>query len=240
MSAPPRVNYGTAAPASFAPVSVPAPAPVATSSPVGAIKTISLVGGLHTIASSEEIKHLEQYSIDQGIKTAMENTIVTSPDGLVTRPFLPDIDFIDGNNNTVGKREWAQPWSGTYLNLTTGTALTIYQTGQAVRYDRKVYCFWGLTYTAIGNQRSAGIVDTASVVFRDGANNTLDIWSPQRLDTNDALYAHAPIIYPNTRVCKIDLVPKYAGSGAFENLVFMGCVIEPDGDNIYGGRAMHI
>jgi hypothetical protein len=237
MSAPPRVQYGNAT-ANFTPTA----APITTISGhvAATVSTISLVGGLHVITSSDEIKRLEQFSINAGVKTAMENTIVTAPDGLTARPFLPDIDFIDGNNNAVGKREWAQPWSGTYMNVSGGVATTIYQTGNTVRYDRKVYVFWGLTYTAVGNQRTAGIVDTASVVFRDGANNTIDIWSPQRLDTNDALYAYAPIIYPNTRVAKIDFVPKYAGSGAFENIVLIGCVVEPDGDNIQGARSIHL
>jgi hypothetical protein len=236
MSAPSRVNYGDTT-AGF----TPSAAPIKTSGPANAsINTISLVGGLHTITNSDEIKRLEQFAINAGVKTAMTNTIVTSPDGLTARPFLPDIDFIDANNNAVGKREWQQPWSGTYMNVSAGVATTIYQTGNTVRYDRKVYVFWGLTYTAVGNQRSAGIVDTASVVFRDGANNTIDIWSPQRLDTNEAMYAYAPIVYPNTRVAKIDFVPKYAASGAFENIVLMGCAIEPDGDNIQGARSIHL
>ena len=240
MSAPPRVNYGDVSSTSYTPG-----APVHTSGTgTGAGNTtltnISLVGGVHAVTSPDEIHNLERFAINQGIKMAMQNTIVTSPDGLTVRPFLPDVDFVDGNNNAVGKREWFQPWSGTYMNTSAGVATTIYQTGNAVRYDRKVYVFWGITYTAVGNQRSAGIVDTASIVFRDGANNTFDIWSPQRLDTNDALYAYAPILYPNTRTCTIQFVPKYAASGAFENIVLIGAVIEPDGDNIQGQRALHV
>jgi len=229
----PRVQYGSSA-APFTPV-------VKTSSPVDAsVHTISLVAGLHAITNNDEVRKLEQFAINAGIKTAMQNSIVTAPDGLTARPFLPDIDFIDSSNNAITKREWAQPWSGTYMNVSAGTATTIYQTGNLVRYDRKVYVFWGLTYTAVGNQRSTGIVDTASIVFRDGANNTIDIWNPQRLDTNDALYAYAPIIYPNTRVCKVDFVPKYAASGAFETIALMGAVIEPDGDNVQGARTPNL
>jgi len=230
----PRVQYGSSS-APFTPV-------VKTSSPPpdASVHTISLVAGLHAITNNDEVRKLEQFAINAGIKTAMQNTIVTAPDGLTARPFLPDIDFVDSANNPITKREWAQPWSGTYTNTSAGVATTIYQTGNLVRYDRKVYVFWGLTYTAVGNQRSTGIVDTASIVFRDGANNTIDIWNPQRLDTNDALYAYAPIIYPNTRVCKVDFVPKYAASGAFETISLMGAVIEPDGDNVQGARTPNL
>ena len=175
MSAPPRVNYGDVSSTPYTPG-----APVHTSSPIEpSINNISLVGGLHAAASPDEVNRLERFAINQGIKMAMQNTIVTSPDGLTVRPFIPDIDFVDGNNNAIGIREWTQPWSGTYMNTSAGAALTIYQTGNAVRYDRKVYIFWGITYTAVGNQRSAGIVDTASIVFKDGANNTFDIWNPR-------------------------------------------------------------
>jgi hypothetical protein len=234
----PRVQYGSST-APFTPYGSPI---VKTSSPPpdASVHTISLVAGLHAVTNNDEIRKLEQFAINAGIKTAMQNTIVTAPDGLTARPFLPDIDFVDVNNNAVGKREWTQPWSGTYTNVSAGAATTIYQTGNLVRYDRKVYVFWGITYTAVGNQRSTGIVDTASIVFSDGANNTIDIWNPQRLDTNDALYAYAPIIYPNTRVCKVQFVPKYGASGAFENIVLIGAVIEPDGDNVQGARTPNL
>ena len=71
-------------------------------------------------ASPDEVNRLERFAINQGIKMAMQNTIVTSPDGLTVRPFIPDIDFVDGNNNPIGKREWFQPWSGTYTNVSAG------------------------------------------------------------------------------------------------------------------------
>ena len=235
MSAPPRVNYGNVSSTPYTPGAPVHQAPVEPS-----INNISLVGGLHAAASPDEVNRLEKFAINQGIKMAMQNTIVTSPDGLTVRPFIPDIDFIDGNNNAIGKREWFQPWSGTYTNVSAGAALTIYQTGNTVRYDRKVYVFWGITYTATGNQRSAGIVDTASIVFKDGANNTFDIWNPQGLDVHESLYAYAPIIYPNTRVCAVQFLPKYAASGSFETIELIGRVIEPDGDNIQGARALHV
>src|SRR3954469_14090811 len=148
MSAPPRVNYGDAT-RTFNPT-------VKTSSPpVGAsIHTISLLAGVYPVTKEHEMQKLEQFAINQGIKTALQNSIVTSVDGLTARPFLPDVDFVDGNNNSIGVREWQQPWSGTYTNVSAGAATTIYQTGNLVRYDRKVYVFWGLSYTSVGNHRS--------------------------------------------------------------------------------------
>jgi hypothetical protein len=197
------------------------------------------VGGLHKPSSPNEVSSLERFAIAEGIKQAMTNGIVASPDGLCVRPFIPDIDFVDTNNNALGRREWLQPWSGTYTNTSAGAAITIYQTGNTVRYDRKVYVFWGLSYVNTGNQRASSIVDTASIIFKDGADNTYDIWNPQALDTSPELYAFAPIIYPNTRVCKVQFLPKYGASGAFETIQLEGRVIEPEGDNVQGARAVH-
>jgi hypothetical protein len=109
-----------------------------------------------------------------------------------------------------------------------------------VRYDRKVYVFWGLSYVNVGNSRTSSIIDTASIIFTDGANNTYDVWSPQGLDVNPRLIAFAPIVYPNTRICKIKFLPKFAGSGASEYIQLDGRVIEPEGDTVQGGRPLNI
>ena len=235
----PRVNYDTG-------VSTPSYSPATTQSGSTVqsvsgltLRNVSLVGGLHKPSSPNEVSSLERFAIAEGIKQAMQNGIVASPDGLCVRPFIPDIDFVDANNNALGRREWVQPWSGSYTNTSAGTALTIYQTGNTVRYDRKVYVFWGISYVDVGNQRATSIVDTASIIFKDGANNTFDIWNPQGLDTSPTLYAFAPIIYPNTRVCKVQFLPQYGASGAFETIQLEGRVIEPEGDVVQGARSVH-
>jgi hypothetical protein len=239
----PRVNYGDIPIPSQAPPNQVAP--VVTSGQQYAqvsgvsFKNISLVGGVHVPASPDEVMGLERFSINEGIKMALQNAIVTAPDGLIVRPFIPDVDFEDGNGNAITIREWLQPWSGTYMNVSAASDVTIYTTSNDTRYDRKVYVFWGLSYVNIGNQRSASAVDTASIIFTDGANNTYDIWNPQPLDTNSQLIAFAPIIYPNTRVCKIKFRAKYAASGAFESIMLLGRVIEPEGDNVQGARMVH-
>jgi hypothetical protein len=238
MSAPPRVNYGDISTESPAPPVLTSGANQANVSGYTALNT-ALVGGVRPILWPDELKSLERYAINLGVQQAMLNAIATSPDGLSVRPFIPDVDFIDGNSNTIGKREWVQPWSGTYTNVSAGTAVVVYQTSNATRYDRKVMVIWGLSVVNVGNQRTAGVIDTSSIIFSDTAGNTYDIWDPQRLDTSDALYAYAPIIYPNSRTAKIQFLPKYGASGAFEVIHLIGRIIEPVGDNIQGVRSLH-
>ena len=198
------------------------------------IGAAGIVGGLNSGFLVEDVKNIEKFSIQAGMFQAVKRGVSSSYDSLAVRDIIPSIDFRDGSNLAVDRKEWRQPWSGNYTTVSGSTL--IYQTNTQVNYDKKVYLFWGVKLCNTGPGRTSGSLDSSVIEFADSAGNRFDMWQIENLNTSTALYTYTPIIYDNNRAMKLSLYPKAGSSGNWDNLILLGKVVEPLGDQITGTK----
>lgn len=196
------------------------------------LEAVGFVGGLRSHILPEEIIRLEKLGMQLTLSEALKSAISPAVEGLATRNFQVDVDFEDGNDNTIQMKQWRQPWSGAYSS--TSGEFEVYRTNKDVDYDKKVIGIWGVRYVNSGPGRLGNIVSTSVITFKDSAGNTYDTWGVEGLDVQTELYAHTPIIFTNTRQLRIFHYPKIGESGSFDNIQLLGCVCERRGDNVNG------
>ena len=196
------------------------------------LEQIGFTGGLRSEILPEERVNMEKAGIQMAIAEARQSAIAPDIAGLAVRDIIPDIDFEDVNDNPVQQREWRQPWSGFYSN--NSGEFEVYRTNKDVNYDKKVITIWGVRYVNSGPGRLGNIVNAAAITFKDSAGNTYDVWQIEGLDVQRELYAFTPIVFSNTRQIRIFFYPKSNASGGFDNVQFLGKIIERRGDQVNG------
>ena len=198
----------------------------------GVWSTIVRVGGSRALASPDDVWAIEVNTMQKCVELALNRKIASTSMGLITRDIQPDLDFRDQNGNHVDKREWRQPWSGSYA--ASGSVL-VYQTSQLTDYQKKIYGFFGVKLTDAGTGRPGTNTNAASVTFRDQAK-LRDIITIEGLDASQEsiVIFRQPIIYPDSRIIKIEMNPKSTGSGSFDSIQFLGCIVETNGSHIVG------
>lgn len=197
------------------------------------IDKIGIWGGLHLPFDNANIKnaqYIEQTTVDTMVKLAERRNITKSTKDIAIRDILPDVDFIDGNENTISGRAWRQPWSGHY-EAVDSDVLT-YKIDRTVNYHNKMYGFWGIRTVDDGIYNA---VNSTSITWKDSVN-TYDIWNVEGLSKNSEMFTFAPIIVQNYVEFSIYVRPK--ASGVFDNYQFLGKVLEPRGENIIGSPVL--
>jgi hypothetical protein len=188
--------------------------------------------GLLPMTAQQALK-LEQYSINVGIQTAMQQGLAPTYAGLVVRDIIPAQDLIDQNGSGITKYEWRQPVSGGYTTSNANT--TVYKTSQNVKSQQKVYVFWGARVVNNGPWRVSGIMDSAAITWTNpSATAIYDVWQTEALDIHNELYTKFPIVYGTKDPMRIDYYVKNNGSGQFDNIQLLGKIVEPRGQFIQG------
>ena len=186
-----------------------------------------------TVMSPQQSAKLENYAINVGIQTAMQQGLAPTYAGLVVRDIIPSQDFIDQNGSGITRYEWRQPVSGGYTTQNANT--TIYKTSQDVRSQQKVYVFWGARYVNMGPARISGILDSAAITWTNpSATAIYDVWQTEALDIHSELYTKFPIVYGTKDPLRLDFWIKNGGSGTFDNIQLLGKIIEPRGQFLQG------
>jgi hypothetical protein len=189
--------------------------------------------GLTPFLTIGRLQKLEEYGIQTALKQAKADLLSPTYQGLVARDILIDQDFIDGNNNTISRRDWRAPVSGNYTASLTDT--TVYKTSTDVKSNLKVFVFWGVQVVNAAEGRLNAVTETASITWKNASNSALyDIWQLEGLDIHNTLYTQTPLIYSARESIRIDYFTKAAASGSFDNLQLLGKVIEPKGQTIKG------
>lgn len=162
--------------------------------------------------------------------------LATTEEGLAVRDILVDKDFEDRNGNAIAKRDWIQPWSGSWLNTDAQTEVQVYQTNKDVDNTQKVLCIYGIRATNVGPGDVSTTLNTSSIVFKRSSVKTIDIWQIEVLDTvpDRVVYARTPLLYKKGDNARIDFMPKSGVSGTTDNLILLGKTIEPLGKEVTG------
>lgn len=193
-----------------------------------------IIGGVYAGFTVVDIRAMEDAVVRYGLAEAILDGLATTEEGLAVRDILPDLDLLDKNGNAVGKRQWAQPWSGSYNN--TETDVQVYQTGSVSKNDRKVLIIYGLKAAATGPGRTGSTLNATSVTWKRSNVKTIDIWQIEPLDTTieGVVIARTPLLFKKSDVARVDMRPKSTASGANDNLIFLGKCVEPLGENLVG------
>ena len=204
----------------------------ATTIQSGVWANVVRVGGARALFNPDDVWAIEQETMNLCVQIALNRNLATTTRGLIIRELIPDIDFRDQNGNVVAKREWRQPWSGSYA---TSGSVAVYQTNSNVEYHKKIYGFYGARLTDSGPGRTGTNVNSAQIVFRD-ANNPRDLITLEGIDATQesCLIFRQPLTYQDSQTLKIDMWPKTTASGTFDSIQLLGCVVEVNGANIVG------
>jgi len=191
------------------------------------------VGGARALFNPDDVWALEMDTMNKAVQLALNRRLATTVRGLIIRELYPDLDFRDQNGFHIDKREWRQPWSGTYAAVSG--SFNIYQTNQNCEYHKKVIGLYGARLTDAGPGRTGTNVNAAAVVFKDIANPR-DIISVEGIDANQEslIIFRQPILYQDSQTAKIDMWPKTSASGTFDSIQLLGVVVETNGSNIIG------
>lgn len=203
-----------------------------TENATGVWANVVRVGGARALFNPDDVWAMEMETMNKCVQLALNRRLVSTVKGLVIRDILPDIDFRDQSGNIVNKREWRQPWSGSY---TASGSVNVYQTNANVGYHLKVFGFFGARLTDSGPGRTGTTLNATSIIFRDVANPR-DIITLEGIDgTQESLVLFKqPIVYQDSQTMKIDMWTKSTASGTFDSIQFLGCVVEQNGNNIIG------
>ncbi len=191
------------------------------------------VGGARALFNPDDVWAIEQETMNKCVELALNRRLATTARGLVIREILPDQDFRDQNGNVVQKREWRQPWSGSYATISG--SYNVYQTNLNSDYHRKVFGFYGARLTDAGPGRIGTNLNAASIEFRD-ANNPRDIITIEGIDATQesCLIFRQPILYQDSQTLKVNMYAKSTASGTFDSVQFLGVCVEQNGTNIIG------
>jgi hypothetical protein len=200
--------------------------------PDGFYKNVVRVGGARALFNPDDVWAIEEDTMSQCVQLALNRKLALTANGLVVRELLPDLDFRDQNNGHIDKREWRQPWSGSY---SASGNVAVYQTNSIVENHKKVYGFYGARLTDAGPGRTGTNLNAACIVFKD-ASNPRDIISLEGIDaTQESLIIfRQPLIYQDSQVVKVDMYPKSAASGTYDSIQLLGCLVETVGSTIVG------
>ena len=183
--------------------------------------------------TADDIKRIESAVIQQAINVAVTK-LKSDPTRLVVRDLLPDQDFLDQNTNKFKKREWRQPVSGAYN--AENTDVVVYKTGPSSKYEKKVLVIYGAKRVGTSLNQATGSLSAASITFAKGTSKTIAIIDLQRLETDANLRVifQNPIIYEPSEEAAISFYPKTGASGSSDNIMLLGKVVEPLGENVAG------
>jgi hypothetical protein len=198
----------------------------------GMYMTVVRAGGARALFNPDDVWAIEEDTMNKSVELALNRRLATTAKGLVVRELIPDVDFRDQNNLHIDKREWRQPWSGSY---SASGNVAIYQTNQNVDYHKKVFGFYGARLTDAGPGRPGTNVNATEIIFRD-ANNPRDIISLEGMDaTQESLIIfRQPLIYQDSQTLKVDMYPKSTASGTYDSIQLLGVCVEVVGATIVG------
>lgn len=198
------------------------------------VSQVKIKSGAFEITTEPDEKLIEQTAINEAVRRAIQDNIVPSPDRLVIRDLLPDKDLLDGNGNKIVAREWREPVSGTYG--TSNADVRIFQTGEASNYNKKVIVIYGAKQVGTSLYKTSGSLSAAAVTFEKGTSKVISIIDLQRLETSSTLRVMFPnpVIYGKGETATIKFWAKNTASGGFDNIMLLGKVIEPVGENVNG------
>lgn len=200
------------------------------------VSAVGLQGGIYAGFTPIDVRSLEDSVIRYGVAQAILDNIAQSEDMLAVRDILPDKDLQDQNAVAITKREWRQPWSGSYNKEEAETQ--IYQTNINSKNTQKVFVVFGLRATNTGPGRTSSALNTSAVVWKRGTAGTklIDIWQIEILDTIDqqVVYARTPLLFKRNDDMSIYAFPKTGASGSSDNLIILGKCIEALGATVTG------
>lgn len=195
---------------------------------------IGLQGGLFVGFTQIDIRSLEDAVVKYVAAQAIEDGLASTEEQLAIRDILPDQDFEDKNGNAITKRQWKQPWSGSYD--IEETDVDVYLTNKDIDNTQKVYCFYGIRATAVGPGDTDTILGISSIQFDRSGSKTIDIWQVEQIDSvpDRVGYARTPILFRKGDNAKIKVRPKTGSSGASDTLILLGKVAESLGKLVNG------
>jgi hypothetical protein len=198
---------------------------------------IGLVAGVTVSLTTEEVKRLEDIAIKFVAAQALVDNVASTPQGLAVRDILPDKDLRTQDDAAISRRDWVQPASGTWTSAMISAEQQVYKTNRNVDNDRKAYVYYGIRASNTGPADASSTIGISSVIFkRANGTKVVDIWQIEEIETDArrAVYARTPILYKRGDDQRIDVFAAPRGSGLSENLIFLGKVAEPLGQNITG------
>ena len=206
------------------------------------LAAVGLQGGIYSGFTTIDVRALEDAVVRYGVAQALLDGIATTEEGLAVRDILPDKDLRDKNNVAITKREWRQPWSGSYNS--EETEVQIYQTNKDTDNNQKIIVLYGVRLGGIygpgrvGTEGSAtlGNLATSSLIFKRASVKTIDIWQIEQLLTTveGVAFARTPLLFKKNDNARIDAFPKTGASGSSDSLIFLGKTIEALGNNVTG------
>lgn len=207
---------------------------------------IGMVGGVTGNVTVDDLKRLEADTIRAVVAQALLDNIATTPGALSVRDVIPDLDLRDPGNQTNGDtaitpRNWVAPLSGgaavTWLAGEVNNDRLVYRTTKNCDNDKKVYAYYGVKRTNVGNNRTSTAIGIASITWNRGnGSKVVDIWQIEEIDASrdSAVFARTPVLYKKSDDQRISFRPLAKNSGGAEYLMLLGKVCEPLGQNITG------
>lgn len=196
---------------------------------------VGLQGGIYTGFTTLDVRALEDAVIRYGLAEALLDGVAPTEEGLAVRDVFPDLDLRDQNGAAITKREWRQPWSGSYN--TEEAEKQIYKTTRDSDNDKKVFIFYGARLTAVGNSVTTTRLNSSAIIWKRGNNvKVIDAWHLELMDAmqDPVVYARTPLMYKRGDHMRVDFYPKTGASGSADTLILLGKTVEPLSLNVTG------